>query len=114
MCRGGGSAASAAVCGSSPSQVGVGGVVHRFARSLHMCVRFWDDGFMPQIEDTFTPALVAALTAVEAVPADLATVKSLDDAALLNAQRMIAAISKAFGPAGSLVAGEVAYRSRRE
>ena len=69
---------------------------------------------MPQIEDTFTPALVAALAAVEAVPADLAAVKVLDDTALLNAQRVIAAIGKALGPAGSLVAGEVGYRSRRE
>lgn len=62
----------------------------------------------------FTTALDAVDAAVAAVPASLPVVKGLDDGALLAMQRRIAASRRALDACASLVAGEVAFRSRPE
>jgi hypothetical protein len=60
----------------------------------------------------FSTALDAVDAAVAAVPASLPVVKGLDDESLLAMQRRIAASRRALDACASLVAGEVAFRSR--
>ncbi len=60
----------------------------------------------------FTSALDAVDAAVDAVPTSLPVVKGLDDESLLAMQRRIAASRRALDACASLVAGEVAFRSR--
>lgn len=64
--------------------------------------------------DIFTVALAAAREAAAQIPDALAAVKSLDDATLLVAQRELSEIRRLVDSRASLVAGEVAFRSRRE
>lgn len=60
----------------------------------------------------FAVALDAVDAAVAAVPASLPIVKGLDDESLLAMQRRIADSRRALDACASLVAGEVAFRSR--
>lgn len=54
------------------------------------------------------------VSAVEAIPTDLAVVRELDDAALLQAQHRIAAARTKLDACASLLAGETGYRSRHD
>lgn len=67
---------------------------------------------MPTSAAIFTIALDAVDAAVAAVPSSLSEVKALDDDALLAIQRRIAVSRRALDACASLVAGEVAFRSR--
>jgi hypothetical protein len=69
---------------------------------------------MPVLEDTFTASLDAVLSSTARLPADVALVRPLADARLLVAQVALAEARRAIEAAASLVAGEIAYRSRRE
>lgn len=67
---------------------------------------------MPKSATIFTTALDAVDAAVAVVPSSLSEVKGLDDDALLTVQRRVAASRRALDACASLVAGEVAFRSR--
>lgn len=69
---------------------------------------------MATFEDTFSTALGVALTAASSIPTLVSAVRPLDDDRLLAAQRSLADSRRALDAAASLVAGEIAYRSRRE
>ncbi|MCC6270897.1 MAG: hypothetical protein IT190_06440 [Microbacteriaceae bacterium] len=65
-------------------------------------------------EDTFTLAVAAARSAAARVPDQLADVRELDDGVLLASQRELSELRRIVDARSSLVAGEIAYRSRRE
>lgn len=69
---------------------------------------------MAILEDTFATALAVALSAVSGLPTRVEAVRPLPDDDLLAAQRALADVRRALDAAASLVAGEIAYRSRRE
>jgi hypothetical protein len=69
---------------------------------------------MPILVDTFTASLDAVHSASRALPALIESVRGLDDAALLAAQRVLAEARRGVDACASLVAGEIGYRSRRE
>ncbi|HUG51865.1 MAG TPA: DUF222 domain-containing protein, partial [Terrimesophilobacter sp.] len=54
------------------------------------------------------------MSAIEALPTDLAAVRELDDADLLQAQHRLAAARTTLDACASLLAGETGYRSRRD
>lgn len=69
---------------------------------------------MAVLEDTFTAALAVALSAASGLPTRVEAVRPLPDDDLLAAQRDLADTRRALDAAASLVAGEIAHRSRRE
>lgn len=69
---------------------------------------------MPTYEDNFILAVAAARTAAACVPDQLADVRELDDEMLLASQRQLADLRRIVDARSSLVAGEIAHRSRRE
>ncbi|MBX3310824.1 MAG: DUF222 domain-containing protein [Cryobacterium sp.] len=69
---------------------------------------------MSTSENTFTAAINAARAVVAGIPDQLASVKALGDAALLASQRELSELRRIVDARSSLVAGEVAYRSRRD
>ena len=69
---------------------------------------------MAVLEDTFTAALAVALSSACSLPTRVEAVRPLPDADLLAAQRALADTRRALDAAASLVAGEIAHRSRRE
>ncbi len=69
---------------------------------------------MARSESIFTAAISAARTVVAGIPDQLASVKELEDAALLASQRELSELRRIVDARSSLVAGEVAYRSRRD
>ncbi len=69
---------------------------------------------MPLIEDTFTSSLAAICVAASAVPTSVAVVRGLGDDDLLAAQRTLADARRALDASASVIAGEIAFRSRRE
>lgn len=62
----------------------------------------------------FPTAVEAARGAVAGIPDQLSAVKALDDGALLASQRELSELRRIVDARSSLVAGEVAFRSRRE
>jgi hypothetical protein len=62
----------------------------------------------------FDTSLDAVVSAVEALPTNLAVVRGLDDAALLRAQHRLAAARTTLDACASLLAGETGYRSRHD
>ena len=62
----------------------------------------------------FDTSLDAVMSAVEALPTDLAVARELDDAALLQAQHRLAAARATLDACASLLAGETGYRSRHD
>lgn len=62
----------------------------------------------------FTTAIDAARVAAVAIPDDLVAIKGLDDSALLSTQRGLSELRRIIDSRSSAVAGEVAFRSRRE
>lgn len=69
---------------------------------------------MPTYEDNFSLAATAAMVAVAHIPDSLADVQGLDDSALLTSQRELSELRRIVDARSSLVAGEIAHRSRRE
>ena len=69
---------------------------------------------MTNLEPTFIAAIVAAKVVVARIPDGLAIVKDIDDSALLSSQRELSELRRMVDARSSLVAGEVAYRSRRD
>ena len=69
---------------------------------------------MAIIEDTFSPALAAALSSCALLPSTVDSVQLVTDDSLLSLQTGLAALRRLVDAAGSLVAGEVQHRSRRE
>lgn len=67
---------------------------------------------MATLEDTFTTALAAALSAATALPSTVEAVRPLRDADLLTVQKTLAETRRALDSAAALVAGEIASRSR--
>jgi hypothetical protein len=63
---------------------------------------------------TFDTSLDTVVSAVAALPTDLAVVRELDDAALLQAHHRLAAARTTLDACASLLAGETGYRSRRD
>ena len=62
----------------------------------------------------FTTAIDAARVAAVAIPDDLVAIKGLDDSALLSTQRGLSELRRIIDSRSSAVAGEVAFRSRRD
>lgn len=62
----------------------------------------------------FRTAIDAARAAAAAIPDDLVTVKRLDDSALLSTQRSLSELRRIIDSRSSTLAGEVAFRSRRD
>lgn len=69
---------------------------------------------MPITEDNFSFAVAAARLAVTRVPDQVTDVRGLDDEILLASQRELSDLRRIVDARSSLVAGEIAYRSRRE
>ena len=69
---------------------------------------------MADFEDQFGGPLRSVRSAVSLLPTSVASVRGLGDAALLETERELAQARRALDAAASLIAGEVAYRSRRE
>jgi hypothetical protein len=69
---------------------------------------------MSTSEALFTAAIDAARAAAAAIPDELAGIKGLGDAALLATQRGLAELRRVIDSRSSAIAGEVAFRSRRE
>lgn len=69
---------------------------------------------MPEFEVLFTAAIDAARAAVAAIPDELARIKALSDPKLLSAQRGLSELRRLIDSRSSTIAGEVAFRSRRE
>lgn len=62
----------------------------------------------------FPAAIDVARVAAVAIPDDLVAIKGLDDSALLSAQRGLSELRRIIDSRSSAIAGEVAFRSRRE
>lgn len=62
----------------------------------------------------FSAAIDAARGAVAGIPDQLSSVKQLDDSVLLVSQRELSELRRLIDSRSSLVAGEIAFRSRRE
>lgn len=69
---------------------------------------------MPSFEALFAETIGATRTAATAIPDDLTEIKALDDVALLTTQRGLSELRRIIDSRSSAVAGEVAFRSRRE
>lgn len=69
---------------------------------------------MPSSEASFTTAIDAASAAATSIPDDLSGIKGLGDAALLATQRSLSELRRIIDSRSSAIAGEVAFRSRRE
>lgn len=69
---------------------------------------------MAVLEDTFTESLAAVRAAACALPTAAGAVRVLDDDRLLGAQRILAEARRALDASASVIAGEIAHRSRRE
>lgn len=69
---------------------------------------------MSSFEVIFTAAIDATRAAATAIPDDLTKIKALGDAALLSTQRDLSELRRIIDSRASAVAGEVAFRSRRE
>lgn len=69
---------------------------------------------MPTFAAIFATALEAARLAVAAIPDELGAVKGLDDRGLLETQRELSDLRRLIDARSSLLAGEVAFRSRRD
>jgi hypothetical protein len=69
---------------------------------------------MALLEDTFIDSLAAVRFAASILPTTIASVRPLDDDHLIDAQRLLAEARRALDASASLIAGEIAYRSRRE
>ncbi|HEY9498961.1 MAG TPA: hypothetical protein VIQ78_08060, partial [Terrimesophilobacter sp.] len=69
---------------------------------------------MPTSAAIFATALDAVDAAAGTLPTSLGAVKALEDPALLAVQRRLADSRRALDACASLVAGEVAFRSRRD
>lgn len=69
---------------------------------------------MQILVDTFTESLGTALSAAEAIPADIAMIGALEHDELLASLRIVAEIRRVLDARTSLIAGEIAHRSRRE
>lgn len=76
--------------------------------------RIWETVFIPSFEASCTTAIDAARRAAVAIPDDLRGIRTLGDAALLATQRGLAELRRIIDSRSSAVAGEVAFRSRRE
>ena len=62
----------------------------------------------------FTAAIDAVRAAAAVIPDDLLSIKGLDDSALLSTQRGLSELRRMIDSRSSAVAGEVAFRSRRD
>ena len=69
---------------------------------------------MPSPVAIFSSAINAARVAAAAIPDDLLSIKGLDDSALLSTQRSLSELRRIVDSRSSAVAGEVAFRSRRD
>ena len=69
---------------------------------------------MSTSEALFATAIDAAHEAAAAIPDDLTGIKELGDAALLATQRGLSELRRVIDSRSSAIAGEVAFRSRRE
>jgi hypothetical protein len=69
---------------------------------------------MSTSEALFATAIDAARVAAAAIPDDLTGIKGLGDVALLATQRGLAELRRVIDSRSSAIAGEVAFRSRRE
>ncbi len=69
---------------------------------------------MSESEEIFTTAVASARIAATRIPDRLVDVKVLDDGVLLASQRELSELRRIVDARSSLVAGEIAYRSRRE
>ena len=69
---------------------------------------------MPNLATLFDTALDAAFAAVAGIPGETATTKALDDPQLLRAQKRLSELSRLVDSRAAALAGEVAFRSRRE
>lgn len=69
---------------------------------------------MEVLEDVFTESLNAVRVAACALPVSADSVRTLDDDHLLDAQRVLAEARRALDSSASVIAGEIAHRSRRE
>ncbi|WP_187270730.1 HNH endonuclease signature motif containing protein [Lacisediminihabitans profunda] len=69
---------------------------------------------MAVLEDTFTESLTAIRSAACALPTAATAVRAVDDDRLLDAQRILAEARRALDASASVIAGEIAHRSRRE
>src|SRR5690554_4576195 len=69
---------------------------------------------MAIIEDTFTASLDALLSSVACLPTDAVAIRPLGDDELLAAQRTLADARRSLDASASVLAGEIAHRSRRE
>ncbi len=69
---------------------------------------------MSPSESFFTTAIGAARVSVARIPDQLNAVKELDDSMLLASQRDLSELRRVIDARSSLVAGEIAFRSRRD
>ena len=69
---------------------------------------------MSTLHDIFDTALAAAVDAVAGIPVDIATAKALDDRELLRAQSRLGQLKSLIDSRSAVLAGEIAFRSRRE
>lgn len=69
---------------------------------------------MSSLEALFAAAIDAARVAAASIPDDLTGIKGLGDAALLDVQRGLSELRRVIDSRSSAIAGEVAFRSRRE
>ena len=69
---------------------------------------------MPTSEALFATAIDATRAAAATIPDDLTGIKGLGDAALLATQRGLSELRRVIDSRSSAIAGEVAFRSRRE
>ncbi len=69
---------------------------------------------MTDLAIIFDAALAAALTAAAEIPGETAAAKDLDDTQLLGAQRRLGELSRLIDSRSATIAGEIAFRSRRE
>ena len=69
---------------------------------------------MSTFADAYAASLDAALASARGMSTDVLGVGSLGDAALISAQRILAEARRALDAGAAVVAGEIAFRSRRE
>jgi hypothetical protein len=69
---------------------------------------------MLSLVDTFTASLDAVRSATRKLPSGIESIRALDDAGVLEVQRLLAAARRDLDACASLVAGEISFRSRRE
>ncbi len=69
---------------------------------------------MAFLAHTFTASVDVARTAADAVRAEVASVRQLPDADVLQAQRALAELRRTIDACASVIAGEISHRSRRD